>query len=303
MFIPNLLAIHVAHAGNQKIVVYPVYHNDADKVVMEIIDGLQSQLDRNLAEIALDITLNQKSSHERLGQITDDNIVIAITSDISTLVRSSGFHGQLVEAVSDGTASVPSSVSIGVKPSPEVYIKSLKRISPNTNHLIYFYPADESSVILDKVKAAAKKTGITIDAVVVNNINDAMKGINSILSHSDSGTDAVWIPNSILAMANNTVLKFVLRETWRKSVIVYTDSLDAVLRGLLFTLVPDYFSYGEYIARYVNRLIDRHEIPASNVIPYFDDVYLMINQRFSVHIGLNISRSNFEKYKIVVPAK
>jgi len=99
------------------------------------------------------------------------------------------------------------------------------------------------------------------------------------------------------------VLKYVLREAWKKSFIVYTDSLDAVARGLLFSLIPDYRAYGMYLGQLSIDMTMQDGFPVSDFINYFNDVYLMLNQRFTIHLGLNINRSILGKYKIVVPAK
>lgn len=302
VFIALFISTNISYAMGQQVVVYPVYHNDADRVITEMLDGMHDQLG-DITEIPVDTTLENNDIRKRFTSLTDQDVVIALTSEMGTLLRSSGFNGQLIEGVSESNANAPRVTRIGVHPSPEIYLRSLKKIHSGVKRLFYFHSDTQSGAELSSISSTVDNLGIEVKLISVDSISDAMNKLNDVIKKSDNNTDAIWIPYELLSLASNTMLKFVLSESWKKSLIVYTDSLDAVVRGLLFTLAPDYHAYGKYLGKYVKNMITSHELQKSEVIPYFDDVYLMINQRFSVHIGLNINRSMLGKYKVVVPAK
>jgi len=291
----------ISHAG-QNVVIYPVYHNDTDRVIQEILDGLRDQLG-GVTGIAVDTELDNNVIRNRVASLADEDVVIALTGDMGVFARSSGFKGRLIEGVSGGGDNATPAVRIGIQPSPEKYIRTLKKIHSGVDRLFYFHSDAQSDMELIGMRSIANTLGIEVEIIAVDDINDAMNKINDVFKQSNANTDAVWIPYHFLSMANNIMLKFVLSESWRRSLIVYTDSLDAVVRGLLFTLTPDYYAYGKYLGNYAKGMNTGREFPEPEDIPYFDDAYLMINQRFSVHIGLNINRSSLGKYKIVVPAK
>jgi len=295
----------IAYAGNAMTVVYPVYHNDADRIITEVRDGLHESLKNNINEIAYDAVEKSRGIQNKISSLSDDDIVITLTNDLEGLVRTSGFKGQLIDGVSENFTKRESTVSVGIEPSPEVYVETLTRLQPDVRKIYYFTftNGNESEKEIARLRLVSRKQQIGLEHVVVDNINDAMHKLNDVIDKSDPSKDALWIPNNVLSMANNTVLKYVLRAAWRKSLMVFTDSLDAVARGLLFSLIPDYRAYGEYLGHLSIDLSVKNDPPVPESIRYFDDVYLMLNQRFAVHIGLNINRSVIEKYKIVVPAK
>lgn len=297
LFIPN-----ISSANGQEMVVFPVYHNDADRVITEILDGIHDRLG-DITEVPVDTTLDNSVIQKRFASLTDQDVVIALTSDMGALVRSSGFKGQLIEGVSGSSANVPPITRVGIQPSPGVYLRSLKKIHPGIARVLYFYSDSTEDADLDNLRSASKILAIELQLIPVDNIGDGMKKLGDAIDHSNATTDAIWIPYHLLSAANNTMLKFVLSESWKRSLIVYTDSLDAVVRGLLFTLVPDYRAYGSFLGKYAEESKGRSDTPGSDTVRYFDDGYLMVNQRFAVHIGLNINRSIFDKLKIVVPAK
>src|SRR3990170_1046969 len=79
----------ISHAG-QNVVIYPVYHNDTDRVIQEILDGLHDQLG-GVTEIAVDTELDNNVIRNRVASLADEDVVIALTGDMGVFARSSGF--------------------------------------------------------------------------------------------------------------------------------------------------------------------------------------------------------------------
>ena len=305
--VPFLYCLNTAHAESQITFLYPVYHSDADRIINEIRDGAHEYSGNNINEIAFDTTEQNSSAQKKVEALSEGDTVVTLTMALGDFIRSSGFKGRLIEGASDNPSITGSTVSVGIDPSPVTYIESLIRINPEIEKIFYFTfksnGKTEAQEEAAKLHEIANDKQVDLKFISVDNLDGAMHRINEVISGNDPATTAMWIPNRILSMSNNTVLKYVLREAWGRSFIVFTDSLDAVARGLLFSLIPDYQAYGKYLGRLAEKATGQDDPPVSESIRYFDDVYLMLNQRFSVHIGLNINRSVIEKYKIVVPAK
>lgn len=293
---------NTAFARNSVTVIYPVYHNDTDKIIAEIREGITNSSTIDTSEIPFDTANKSSAIIKRIRSLSEDEIVITLTSDLKDVIRTSGFNGLLIDGVSSDLTRRNSTINVGIEPSPYTYIDTALKIRPDIKNIIYFtfYNDDKN-----EERRVEKRSDDKLDIKVVNieGIDDAMHKISDVIALYDPSETAIWLPNQILSISNNTVLRYVLREAWRKSFIVFTDSLEAVARGLLFSLMPDYRSYGEYLASIAGDVTKDNDDTRSESIEYFNDVYLMLNQRFSVHLGLNINRSLFDKYKIVVPAK
>ncbi len=298
-----ILFVNPVIAGNPVTVIYPVYHTDTDRIIVEIRGGIRSQQASNINEIAYDPLQGTKELRDKIAILSDKDIVITLTNEMERVVRASGFSGQLIDGVSVDLTKKDSTVNIGIQPSPYTYVEILKKLSPQVKRLIYFSPLSGDTLIKGGSFQVSGNNHIDIHHISVDGINAAMHEVNDILSHADPTTTALWLPSRVLSMSNNTVLRYVLQEAWKRSFIVFTDSLDAVLRGLLFTLIPDYHAYGEYLGQKATDIASGEKYPVSDSIRYFNDVYLMLNQRFAIHLGVNANRSVFDKYRIVVPAK
>lgn len=302
-----LCCSNVTYAQTPVKILYPVYHSDTDRIIAEIRDGIHESLGNGINEWAFDPARNNISIQKKMVALSKESTVITLTEDLGNFVRSSGFKGRLIEGASDHPLITRSTVSAGIEPSPEIYVESLIKLNPEIKQVFYFTLSNgnksEGEKEADRLRNIARDNGISLKFVSIININDAMHNINEVITKYDPAMTAMWVPNRILSMSSNTVLKYVLRESWKRSFIVFTDSLDAVARGLLFSLIPDYKAYGEFLGQLALDIPGHNDPPVFESLRYFDDVYLMLNQRFAVHIGLNINRSVFQKYKIVVPAK
>jgi len=302
-FLLMISCVNPVIAENPVTVIYPVYHTDTDRIIVEIREGIRSQQAGNIEEVAYDPLRDSKELRDKIAALSDKDIVITLTNEMERLVRVSGFSGQLIDGVSVDLTKKESTVNIGIQPSPYTYVEILKKLSPQVKKLFYFSPLSGDTLKKGDSFQASGNNHIDIHYISVDSINAAMHEVNDVLSHADPTTTAVWLPSRVLSMSNNTVLRYVLQEAWKRSFIVFTDSLDAVLRGLLFTLVPDYHAYGKYLGQKATDIASGETYPVSKSIRYFNDVYLMINQRFAIHLGVNPNHSVFDKYRIVVPAK
>ena len=298
-----LFCVNSAIAGKPVTVIYPVYHTDTDRIIAEIREGMHSTQGIDITELAYDPFVDSQHLRDRIARLTDNDIVITLTSELEIFVRTSGFSGQLIDGVSSDFSINNSTVRVGIKPLLQIYLDTLKKLRPGIKKLIYFSSLSKDTIKNEELHQVSGQNQINIALITVDEINNAMHEINDVFAHADPQLTAIWLPDKVLSMSNNIVLKYVLREAWRRSLIVFTDSLDAVARGLLFTLIPDYHAYGKYLGQKAADIASGEAYPLSETIRYFNDVSLMINQRFAIHLGVNLSRSVFDKYRIVVPAK
>ena len=257
------LVSNIALAGNAVTVIYPVYHNDTDKIISEIREGINANRENNISEIPYDYADTSVLVLKRLSSLSKDEIVITLTDNLEAIIRTSGFKGQLIDGVSGNLASTKSTIRVGIEPSPIVYIDTVAKVSPQLKKIVYFTSINESKnneILEDKITSS---NNIGVKVIHVENIDDAMHKISDVIAHYDPAETAIWIPSQVFSMSNNTVLKYVLREAWRRSFIVFTDSLEAVARGLLFSLIPDYRAYGVYLSKLASN------IPAGDHTPVF----------------------------------
>ena len=208
-----------AYADSSVTLIYPVYHNDTDRIISEIREGLHASQKNNISEIAFDTVDLSGEAQKRIRSLSDDVIVITLTNDLEDVIRASGFKGQLIDGVSGNQAKRKSTISVGIDTSPLVYIDTLDKLNPQIKKITYFTSTSKNNSDPNWINKASNTNHAAVEIVNVESIDDAMRKINDTIAHNDPSETAIWLPNRVLSMSNNTVLKYVLREADRKSVV------------------------------------------------------------------------------------
>jgi len=175
--------------------------------------------------------------------------------------------------------------------APGLVLKELRALSPTTRVLYFIYLREVPSDLVGRATQAARAPGLRWEPIAVGSLREAARAIETI--RMDAGFDtAVWFHRGVLALNADVLVPPIVRLSWDRRFPVFTEDAEAVGRGLLFSLTPDYRLVGQAVAaqlrhdgagladiQAVRRLLNRRTARAIGLVVSpaeerrFDDVY------------------------------
>lgn len=126
---------------------------------------------------------------------------------------------------------------------PDLYVRTLHDLLPDIRRVVVFYNAQDDPWI-PWVKHAAEKVGLSIEPVAVTDTVSAVRQMTRVLETVDPSTTALWFAKNTLGLNTELIYPFVLEESWKRKIVVFSDTVSHAQRGFLFALYPDYTGVG-----------------------------------------------------------
>jgi ABC-type uncharacterized transport system substrate-binding protein len=140
-------------------------------------------------------------------------------------------------------------------------VELIKRVVPKVRRVgILFSPGEPLSVGLkDKMTTAAKKAGLTVEAVPINNVSEGTEAASALVGKK---VDAIEIYGNAAHGAFESIIQ-VARE---RKVPVFSPSPFEILKGATAALYPDFQEGGVEAGKMIGRIL-KGESPGA--IPFF----------------------------------
>ncbi len=294
--LPALLAGTVASAaaphGEPVAVLYPDIGEPYRKVFAEIVGGIEQQARGKVLAIPVDAgqeAAELQASLRRAGART----VIALGRQ--GLKTASGLDG--IGIVVGGITSLPEQDrwrGIGLMPDPSLLFDWLKTLVPGVKRVIVVYSPQHSQAAVKLARDAARSHGLELVALEAHDLAEAVRRYEAAFAGADGRRDAVWLPQDAVTVDEATVLPLVLRESWNRSVPLFSSSMLHVKKGALFALYPDNAGLGRDLA-VLAQAPAGGEAARPGLQP-LRAVRVAFNTRTAGHIGLgvNIEQHHFD---------
>jgi putative tryptophan/tyrosine transport system substrate-binding protein len=146
-------------------------------------------------------------------------------------------------------------------PEQSKRVELIKRVVPKARRIgILFSPGEPLSVGLkDKMTTAAKKAGLTVEAVPINNVSEGTEAASALVGKK---VDAIEIYGNAAHGAFESIIQ-VARE---HKVPVFSPSPFEILKGATAALYPDFQEGGVEAGKMIGRVL-KGESPGA--IPFF----------------------------------
>ncbi len=170
--------------------------------------------------------------------------------------------------------------------APDITAKQFefyKKLLPNlkTIGVIYNSGENNSVILLEKIKSEAKKYSIEIKEVVIQNTNDAIFGVKSIIG----SVDAILIDNDNTALG---AIKGIVDVALRANLPVLCSDIDTIESGVLGAVGPDQYKLGERGGEMVVEIVrDKVEIGELPVM-FATDVKYVVNEKTAQKLQIAI---------------
>lgn len=299
------LAWALAHAaqvnkGTAIAVIYPDLAEPFRSVFNNIIEGIDEQ-----AKMHVDthpVGPNSNAS-ELNGQLKRNGTRVVIALGRQGVKIASGLDRDIAVVVG-GVLSIPEAenrnlTGISLTPDPALLFAFLKKLLPSVKKVTVIYNPQNNGWLLKLAQAAAKAQGLELVAHEAPDLATAARLYESAFATADSRMDAIWLPHDATTVDEATILPLVLKESWNRSVPIFSSSFLHVKKGALFALYPDNIELGRDLADSALGMLAGE--PRKRGISPLREVYTAVNLRTASHIGLNIDYQQQRSFNTIFP--
>ncbi|MFS2002669.1 ABC transporter substrate binding protein [Duganella sp. CT11-25] len=292
-----LLLFSVPGRTQSLTVLYPEIGEPYRTVFAEIIQGIEEQSKAKVRGIALarepvDVRAIMKSGKVVIA-LGRQGLRAAETLDPATGVVVGGV-GAAPEAERGGALS-----GISLTPDPALLFGLLKNLLPAIRRVIVVYNPQANEALIRLAREAARAQGLELVALEAATLADAARIYEAQLASADGRHDALWLPQDAVTAEETTILPMVLKESWGRSLPVFSSSVLHVKRGVLFGLYPNNVQLGRDLA--VLALAIQNGEPVRRGVAPLRAVRAALNTRTASHIGLNLVASQQRNFDAVFP--
>jgi hypothetical protein len=171
--------------------------------------------------------------------------------------------------------------------APALVLKELRVLSPATRVVYFVHLREVPSELVGRASEAARALGLRWAPIAVGSLREAARAIEKI--KMDAGADAaVWFHRGVLALNADVLVPPIVRLSWDRRTPVFTEDAEAVARGLLFSLTPDYRRVGRSLGAQL-----RHDRAG---LADIQAVRRVLNRRTARAIGLAVSPAEERRF-------
>jgi putative ABC transport system substrate-binding protein len=187
---------------------------------------------------------------------------------------------------------------VSILGEPSQFFSQLKSLTPGIRTVSIIYSPDINDWWVTPAIDAAKKLQLSLKPLPAADVVTSARLYRDFLDSAKPGEDALWIPlHDITPM--KTVLPLILRESWSRNIVVFSNNPLLVKQGVLFAMYPDNEAMGHQIAKLASRA--RAETPGRVV--YASQLHTALNRRTAAHLGINISEPMLQQYDRIYPVQ
>lgn len=212
-------------------------------------------------------------------------LIFAVGSQATKLALSQTQSVPVVSAlIMSEDLIVQSSYATGIvlKYPMSVQLKWLKKVLPDVKRVGILYTPDKNSKLVVEAKQLAKKMGLEIVAIAVDNPRALPAALDELYRRSDV---LMAIPDSTIY--SGKTLKQVMLTSFRNRVPLIGLSRNWVKAGAIYAIEGDFNSIGVQSAALADSILQKNKMPENSF--YFpNDVNLVINEKTMRHMRRDI---------------
>ncbi len=281
-------------------VIYPDIGEPYRSIFGKILEGIEEQLKSQVRTYPIAANLDMA---ELNAQLKRNGAKVVIALGRQGLKVASSLDREFAVVVG-GVLAVPETdnrnlMGISLTPDPALLFARLKNLLPGVKRVIVIYDPQHNEWLIKLAREAAKAQGLELLAQEARDLGAAARLYETAFSAADSRRDAVWLPQDTPTVDENPILPLVLKESWSRSIPIFSSSFLHVKKGALFALYPNNVELGRNLAASAQSVL-AGESRKRGVSP-LRGVHTAVNLRTASHIGLNIGDQQQRSFDFVFP--
>jgi putative ABC transport system substrate-binding protein len=282
-------------------VIYPDIEEPYRSIFTKIVEGIEDRMKVRIASYAVGPNSNTQSL---VGDLRKQDIRVVIALGRQGLKTASALD-KGVAVVAGGIFSAPeiearTTMVHSLAPDPGLLFSRLKNLVPSVRRIFVVYDPRTNAWLMRLARDAAAQQGIELNTLEARDLKTAVKHYQDILALADSKKDAIWLPQDATTVEEATILPLILKESWDRSLPVFSSNVSHVRRGVLFSLYPDNIELGRILATSALGLLASNSTGSRSILP-LKEVQTAINLRTANHLGINLSYRQQKGFDLIFP--
>jgi putative ABC transport system substrate-binding protein len=282
------------------VVLYPELGEPYRSIFIKIVEGIENKVGSRLVVYPVGANTDVDVLNTVLKR-QGAKVVIALGRQG---LQTASLLDKELAIVASGVVSVPDSdaryaATLSLTPDPTLLFARLKGLLPGVKRVYVLYDPQKSEWLIRHAREAAKLHNIELVGYEARDLGTAARTYEQVLQVADGKRDAIWLPQDSTTVDENTILPLVLRESWSRSVPVFSSSFIHVKKGVLFALYPNNLELGRSLGE-VGLSLLAGDTGKKGMMP-LRDVFTAVNVRTAGHIGLRLGYQQQKGFDAVFP--
>ncbi len=180
---------------------------------------------------------------------------------------------------------------------PALLFATLKRLVPATRRVWVVFNPGTDRWLIDLARSAAPGFGLQVQALEAADLRESARRFLDALDRAEPATDALWLVADTAVVDSQTILPLVVERSWKRRLVVFSNSLQQAKYGTLFALYPDNVRLGRRLAELAQRLDPRTE-PRIEPLRAVKSAF---NLKIAAHLELSVTQEIERQFDVVLP--
>ena len=275
-------------------VLYPEVRAPYNLVFKQILNGIRAEYHQ---EIEYHPLKKGYDAQLLLQKLKDNKVDMAITlGRRGFLMADLLMHN--ISFVSGALPLKPNGISgVSLIADPNSLLNKLLELAPATKNIHVIY-SPVNQWLIDLAHNAAKQRSLKLYSYQVNDLPNAVETYKQVIQKADSNTDALWLPLDKVTSNEKVVLPLVLKQSWKKRLLLFSSKPSHAKRGTLFSVFPNNEGSGERLVQMVKQLHFKKTKPG---VEPMKSNKLGVNLRTADHLGLKYSSGQKDTFSATYP--
>jgi putative ABC transport system substrate-binding protein len=294
MALALLLLAGGARAETRISVLYPESATAVVRLYQTIVDGMTHAGDVRLQSRAI----SEKDSPEEVKAwiVANQSQVAVVLGDLPLAVTGS-LAATMPLIYGAGALNDNARPGVSLASSPAQMFSRLRQINPDVDRVFVVYKPQATGWLIAAARAAAREQGLELNASACEDVQQASTAFGRILQQARPGKDAIWLTLDPVVPLNQ-LLPVLLRESWDKHLVLFSNNPVDVAKGALFALYPNYPTMGRQLAERAKRQLAR----PSQVGPEASEhLNAALNTRTASHLGIVLGEQQQQAFDRIFP--
>jgi putative ABC transport system substrate-binding protein len=294
-----LLLCLAARAGSEDQVRFAVLHPDTDSapgaVFRQMLNGINNYPS---AEVLARAYGEEPNAAELSAWANAQNPTSMILLGNQSLKLASQITSK-VPLVVGGVLKPPAGASgVSILGDPVQFFTRLRSLAPQVRSVSVIYSPDINEWWVSTAAAAAAGFELEFRRMPASDVVTSARLYRDFLASATPYRDALWIPlHDITPM--KTVLPLILRESWSRNLVVFSNNPLLAKQGILFAMYPDNEAMGTQIAQIASEAASKGSVHVAHAAR----LHTALNRRTAAHLGITISEPMLQQFDRIYPVQ
>jgi len=186
---------------------------------------------------------------------------------------------------------------VSLSSSPARMFARLRQLKPDADRVFVVFRPQATGWLIAAARTAAREQGLELTAVACDDVQQATAAISAFLQQVRPGKDAVWLTLDPVVPLNQ-LLPVLLRESWERRLVLFSNNPVDVAKGALFALYPDYPAMGRQLAERARRQLSKSPVTGPEASEHLNGA---LNTRTAAHLGITLTEQERQSFSRQFP--